>query len=848
MTARLSSAPDAVTVDLVEEMIDRLQSGADAEAFIAAHPDHADTLRRLLPAMRVMADLSHSKDVRIELSDDMSLGELGDFRLIREVGRGGMGVVYEAMQISLNRRVALKVLPMAATMDQRALQRFRHEAQAAAMLHHSHIVPVYGVGCERGVHYYAMQLIEGRSLADAIAEWRAGDVNVPISRAGQYADSPNREADTLRSPEMPTAPVAALDTRKPRGDKARFREVAEVVAQAADALEYAHAMGVVHRDIKPANLMLDADGHLWVTDFGLAKLSSPGDAAGVTMTGDLLGTLRYMSPEQALARHGLVDHRTDVYSLGATLYELLTLRPAVGGADKQEVLRRIAFEEPAALRKLGKAIPEELETITLKALAKNPAERYATAGELAADLRRWLTDQTIRARRPNLRQRLEKWVRRHSTAVVTAGVALLMGTGVSAWQAIQAREAQRQAEAERDRAAAAERQAAAISRFLQRDLLRQANTDVQFEDGYAAKSDLTVREALRRADAQIDERFRNQPLIEAALRWTIGQSYNNMRGERPSRTRNLTRAVDLFRTHLGPDHTDTLACQHNLAQSLQGERLSDAIAMMEHVVERQRATLGVDDRLTLITLNSLGEAYRKAGNLERAESLIREALRRKQATLGPNDEDTVNSVHDLGLVLRDLGHYPEAIARLEEAHAKLTAAFGPDHRNTRYCLDNLTGVCERAGRFDRACELLRGAIPRPGTESALDVLRTAGLWTHLGRNCLTVGKPMEAEAALRESLTTLEKAAPNYPERFIVESLLGEALLGQQKFAAAEPRLLTGYDGLKRLAAPAPAGPGTRVAQAGERVVRYYEATNQPEKARSWREKLHPAGPTNHDP
>src|SRR5262249_44616454 len=156
---------------------------------------------------------------------------------------------------------------------------------------------------------------------------------------------------------------------------------------AADALEHAHSLGIVHRDVKPGNLLLDAAGKVYVSDFGLARL---GPDAGLTMSGDLLGTLRYMAPEQALARHGLADHRVDVYGLGATLYELLTGKPAVGGTEKADILRRLAFEEPVVPRKLDKAIPAELETISLKCLAKNPAERYAAAGELATDLRRFV--------------------------------------------------------------------------------------------------------------------------------------------------------------------------------------------------------------------------------------------------------------------------------------------------------------------------------------------------------------------------------------------------------------------------------------------------------------------------
>jgi WD40 repeat protein/Flp pilus assembly protein TadD len=208
-----------------------------------------------------------------------------------------------------------------------------------------------------------------------------------------------------------TAPLAWLSTER-TGPRRRdfFRSIAALIADAADALEYAHSVGIVHRDIKPGNLMIDAAGKLWVTDFGLARF---GPDAGLTMTGDLLGTLRYMAPEQALAKHGLADHRVDVYGLGATLYELLTGQPAVGGEDKQEVLRRIAFEEPAAPRKLDKAIPAELETITLKCLAKEPKERYATAGELTAELRRFAEDKPIKAKPPGLRERAANWVRRH---------------------------------------------------------------------------------------------------------------------------------------------------------------------------------------------------------------------------------------------------------------------------------------------------------------------------------------------------------------------------------------------------------------------------------------------------
>jgi tetratricopeptide (TPR) repeat protein len=330
-----------------------------------------------------------------------------------------MGVVYEAEQISLGRRVALKVLPLAATLEPRQLQRFHNEARAAASLDHPHIVHVHAVGCERAVHFYAMQFIDGQTLAAMISEIRRGSGRpVPTTDQPTTAHISGQPA-----PAAETAPRAAASTVRTPRDRAWFRRVADLGIQAAEALDHAHQLGIVDRDVKPANLLVDGRGGLWVTDFGLAHIHSD---ARLTMTGDLVGTLRDMSPEQALAKRVVVDHRTDIYSLGATLYELLTLEPAFSGSDRQELLRQIAFEEPRPLRRIDRAIPSELETIVLKAMEKNPADRYATAKELADDLRRWLADEPIRARRPRVVQRACKWGRRHQAAVTAAALLLLL--------------------------------------------------------------------------------------------------------------------------------------------------------------------------------------------------------------------------------------------------------------------------------------------------------------------------------------------------------------------------------------------------------------------------------------
>ncbi len=412
---------ESLVARVADDFLERQKNGElpDIEEYAARYPQAADLLRKVLAALQLVgpAQLSGSG---LPQAHAEPAGTLGDFRILREVGKGGMGVVYEAEQISLRRRVALKVLPFAATMDPRQLQRFHNEARAAACLHHPHIVPVYFVGCERGVHFYAMQFIDGQSLDQLIAsqrqDWASGGRKPPVAhQQGAYAPrSPDAATVVDSRPKAPTQPAPL--------DAAHFRQVAGWGIAVAEALEHAHSVGIVHRDIKPGNLLLDTAGRLWVTDFGLARTVND---SGLTLTGDLMGTLRYMSPEQALAKHGLVDHRTDIYSLGVTLYELLTLRPAIDGLDREEVLKKIAFDEPPGARQWNSAIPVELETIVRKAMSKEPAERYATAKELADDLRRFLEDKPIRARPPSPRQLLMKWARRHRAVIWTAATLLV---------------------------------------------------------------------------------------------------------------------------------------------------------------------------------------------------------------------------------------------------------------------------------------------------------------------------------------------------------------------------------------------------------------------------------------
>ncbi len=361
-------------VRVLDQYLADLQAGRapDRAQLLAAHPDLASQLEQCLAGIEFIHQAAQPTPE--------TPAQLGDFRIIREVGRGGMGVVYEAEQLSLKRKVALKVLRFGAVADAEVMQRFQREAETVARLHHTNIVPVFAVGDEHGVHYYAMQFIAGQSLA------------------------------------------AVLEESQAQGTPLEPREIARWGLQAAEALAHAHQRGVIHRDIKPSNLLLDPEGVVWLTDFGLARRV---DEVVLTATGVLIGTPRYMSPEQAAAVKQPVDHRTDIYSLGATLYELATGKPVFDADAPQRILSQIQNTQPVAPRHVRHELPRDLETMILKCLAKEPAQRYATAQALAEDLRAFGDGRPIQARRMSLVERLQRWARYQRVTVRAVLTAIL---------------------------------------------------------------------------------------------------------------------------------------------------------------------------------------------------------------------------------------------------------------------------------------------------------------------------------------------------------------------------------------------------------------------------------------
>ena len=366
---------------------------------------------------------------------------LDDFEILGELGRGGMGVVYRARQVSLGREVALKVLPGCARHGPTAVQRFRVEAQAAARLHHTNIVSIYAQGEHNGQFFYAMELVDGVDL-EAVIHSRPELLCSTLAHRAVLTDrsaESQAEAAPAAADRQPTH--AAMDpcaTSKPRWTPTQYRQLAALLSEVADALECAHRQGVIHRDVKPHNLLLGTNNRLHLTDFGLARLT---DQPHVTVSGEVMGTPAYLSPEQVRGDTDRIDHRTDIYSLGVTLYELVTRRKPFDGKTREQIITGICTAEPVAPQRLDRRIPVELETICLHAMEKEPQRRYPTAALVAEDLRRFAEGRAIRARRRSRLEKAGKWVRQHKalTAATAAMAAVCVLAGGLAWSISAAR-------------------------------------------------------------------------------------------------------------------------------------------------------------------------------------------------------------------------------------------------------------------------------------------------------------------------------------------------------------------------------------------------------------------------
>lgn len=578
----------------------------DADSFARRYELDPSDVRNQVELLETLDELgSDSRAASAIVDGESSIGALddrgpatrtlGDFRLLRRIGSGGMGVVYEAEQISLARRVALKVLPNASTLDPRRIERFQREARAAASLDHPHLVPVHAVGLDDGVYYYAMRFVDGETLAARIAR-------LPRSAAH---------------------------------DAEHIREGVRLAGQAAQALAHAHERGVIHRDIKPSNLLFDENDDLRVADFGLAALD---EDSGATRTGDVLGSVPYLSPELAAGRRD-VDARTDLYSLAATLYEWLTLRPVFDGAERAETIRAILSKEPRSLRRLNPAVPRPLETIVERAMAKRPADRYASMRDLAWDLERFLAGESIVARRPSVGERLARIADRHRTAVAFGVVGLVVAIVVLAVGNTALRRASERADRERDRAQAHARRA----RDVIDGLLTRVATERLAETPHAMELRREMLEdALRYYEGFVEDAGDDAALArEASLaRGRVGKIYEALGRFDEAATAYRESIEEHDRLLLTADADCAAGLRQELARAwnnlgvicLRSSRDAEAVAAYRRSIEIKRDLVASDPgrsefRVELArSLSNLAMSLGRVGDHAAAAACAREAL------------------------------------------------------------------------------------------------------------------------------------------------------------------------------------------------------------------------------
>lgn len=780
----------------------------DEEALYDKHPSRATELRarvhKFLSMDRYFKGGGWKTMQRSAVSpgddDEVSGKTLGDFRLIREVGRGGMGVVYEARQISLDRIVALKVLPSHLTLRQDSIARFKSEASTASRLKHPNIVDIHAISEAEGNHFFVMDFVDGTPLNHVLEYLLTEDI---FPRDGGILGEAVMKGMHCRTDR--TSPEGFdKETDELHGfwNRTYIETICRIILQVAEALEYTHSSGVVHRDVKPSNILLKADGTVILTDFGLAR---EGGLPSLTMTGELAGTPYYIAPEQVSHNKKALDHRVDIYSMGVTLYELLTLTRPYTGETSQEILGKIVSKDPHSPRTKNPLIPRDLETICLTAMEKEPARRYQSAKEFRDDLMNFLHFRPIKAHPAGVLTRTMRVIRRNPASSTLVGLLVLIVIAGPLLFGIQQKRAKGRVEEALNIAEEEKAKANKVADFLAR----------VFQGSNPANTmgrTMTAYDLLMEGVETIESELEDNPLVKARLMRIMHISFNNL-GYLAESEKLARKALDIYRRELGEENDLTLWAMEDLGtiQVIRG-RFVEAERLLSQALETFYRINGEfsgpsSSDLALELTEALGRAYKGLGKITEAENIFTRVIVETRSSPNFNSLKVSYCYYWLSFIYMEWDRYDEAEALLKECLQNFTSTSGTDEHFKTLLISALGNTYSLKKNYDEAERFLLKAHQRNidlwGDDHRITLLNTTAmlvsLYTRMGRLdeaemlCLQIlqGLVLEHEEYEPKAYTCFHKLADIYilQDRFDeAERLLIECATHLRKRLTDDPR------------------------------------------------------------